>query len=174
MLLAAFLALASSWTVDPARSTLRYAVTHKLHQVDATSKEIEGKAVVRGDSVLTEVRAQVASFHSGDGNRDEHMDEVMSIGTYPYVVVKGVARLRDGQLPAGPLQMTAQVDLHGVKKTYEVPVSVAPQSDGSLRVTAKIDVSLDAHHVERPSLLFVKIDDDCRIDVDLVLREQKQ
>jgi polyisoprenoid-binding protein YceI len=174
-LLALLLALAPAYTVDAAGSTLKYTVTHKLHQVDAASKQVEGKAVVRGDStILTEVRAQVMSFRSGDGNRDEHMDEVMNVGTWPVVTFKGIARLGSGgQLPAGPLQMDGQLELHGVKQPYKVNLTVTPEADGSLRVKGSFDVSLDAHHIERPSLLFVKIDDACHLDVDLLLRESK-
>jgi polyisoprenoid-binding protein YceI len=172
-LLALILALAPAYTVDAAGSTLKYTVTHKLHQVAATSKQVEGKAVVRdGAAILAEVRAPVMSFRSGDGNRDEHMDEAMNVGTWPTVTFKGIGKLgAGGQLPAGPLQMDGQVDLHGFKQPYKVELTITPQADGSLRVKGAFDVSLDAHHVERPSLLFVKIDDACHLEVDLLLRE---
>jgi polyisoprenoid-binding protein YceI len=158
-----------SYAVDPAVSTLRYVVTHKLHEVDATSKEVEGRAVVRPDgSAITEVRAQVASFRSGDGNRDEHMLEVMNPGSFPYVVFKGLTRAETGNV-----QMQGQVELHGVKKPYTVPLTVEAQPDGSLHVKGSFNVSLDGHGIDRPSLLFVKIEDACHIDVDLVLRGAK-
>jgi len=158
-----------TYAVDPATSTLRYVVVHKLHQVDATSKQVEGRAVVKPDgTVLTEVRAQVASFRSGDGNRDEHMLETMNVSSYPYVTFKG-----RGSAGAGEVQMQGQVDFHGVKKAYTVPLQVEPQGDGALHVTGGFDISLDGHHVERPSLLFVKIEDSCHIDVDLTLQPAK-
>jgi len=171
-LLVAAAAAPGTWSVDPAASSLRYVVVHKLHKVDATSKEVEGKALVKPDgTVLTEVRATVASFKSGDGNRDEHMLEVMNTGTFPMVIFKGKAQVgADGALPDGPLTMQGQVELHGVKKPYSVPLTVAAQPDGSIHITGAFDVSLDGHGIERPSLLFVKVDDACHIDVDLVLR----
>jgi polyisoprenoid-binding protein YceI len=155
-----------TYAVDASASTLKYTVVHKLHQVDATSKQVEGKAILRPDgAILTEVRAPVASFRSGDGNRDEHMDEVMEVAEHPLVVLKAVGKLAD-------LRFTAQVDLHAVKKTYPVEVKLQPQDDGSVRATAAFDVDLDAHRIERPSLLFVKIENACRIDVDLLLRPE--
>jgi polyisoprenoid-binding protein YceI len=170
-LILAAVAAPGTWTVDSAHSELRYAVTHKLHKVDATSKEAEGKAVLRPDGTLmVEVRAPVASFKSGDGNRDEHMLEVMNVGAHPFVVFKGVGRLPDGN---GPLQLQGQVELHGVKTPAPVSLSLAAQPDGSLRVEGSFDVSLDAHGIERPSLLFAKVDDACRIVVDLLLRGPK-
>ena len=175
ILLSLLFALSPAYAVDTAQSTIKYSVTHKLHRVDATSAQVEGKAVVRaGGEILAEVRAPVMSFRSGDGNRDEHMDEVMNAGSHPLVIFKGIARLGpDGQLPSGPLRMDGQVELHGVKRPYRVELTVTPQPDGSLRVKGAFDVSLDAHGIERPSLLFVKVDDACHLDVDLRLREVK-
>lgn len=155
-----------TYDVDAAASTLRYVVVHKLHHVDAASKQVEGRAVVKPDgTILTEVRAKVASFRSGDGNRDEHMIETMNVGSFPYVTFKG-----KGAGGAADVQLQGQLDFHGVKKPYAVPLKVEPQGDGSLHVTGGLDVSLDEHKVERPSLLFVKIEDNCHIDVDLTLR----
>ena len=164
-----------TYTVNPAASSIKYTVVHKLHQVDATSKQVEGKAVVRPDgTALTEVRAQVQSFRSGDGNRDEHMAETMELGKYPYVVLKAVGKLGAGGDVPQPLPMNAQIELHGVKQSYPIQVSVQPQADGSLHVTSAFDVGLDEHHIDRPSLLFVKIEDACHIDVDLVMRPEKK
>jgi hypothetical protein len=56
-----------------------------------------------------------------------------------------------------------------VKRPVEVPVTAEFAADGSARVKGRLVVSLDAFHVERPSLLMVKLDDACAIDIDLKL-----
>jgi hypothetical protein len=68
--------------------------------------------------------------------------------------------------------MRGEIELHGRKTLVSVPIKVEPQPDGTLRARAAFDVSLDAHQVERPSLLFIKVADACRIEVDLVLHRQ--
>lgn len=55
-------------------------------------------------------------------------------------------------------------------QAVDVPAAVEFASDGSATVRGKMSVSLDAFEVARPSLLFVKIDDDCTIDFTLKLR----
>lgn len=171
-LLAAALPSQGSFSVDSSASTVQYTIVHKLHRVEGTSHEVEARAVLKDDgSLLAMVRVPVASFRSGDGNRDEHMLEAMDAGKFPYVVFKGVAQLGAGrELPSGPLALKGELDLHGVRTPLTVPVTVVQRPDGSLQARGSFGVSLDAHHVERPSLLFVKIDDDCRIDFDLVMR----
>jgi polyisoprenoid-binding protein YceI len=172
LLLAAGLPAGSSYTVDPTTSTIRYTVVHKLHQVDGQSREIEGRALVREDgAAVAQVRVPVTSFRSGDANRDSHMLESVQAGQFPFVTVKVILRLGASMnLPDGPVSVEGEVDFHGVKTRTAVPISVVRQPDGRLHVHGGFDVSLDAHGVERPSLLFVKIDDACHIDIDLDLQ----
>jgi polyisoprenoid-binding protein YceI len=171
----------TAYVVDASASTLQYHVVHKLHRVDAVSRKIEGKVVVQADGkVLAMFRTPIASFDSGDGNRDSHMQEVMEVGTYPFAVVKAVSRVESALRPATTAPVTTkvevrgEVELHGVSTPVILPVTLELRSDGTIRARGTFEVSLDAHRIERPSLLFVKLDDACRIDLDLVLREVKQ
>ena len=172
ILLAAALPSNATYTVDPAASVVRYTVIHKLHEVHGVSHAVEAKAVVKEDGqVLAMVRIPVASFRSGDANRDEHMLEAVNAGRFPFVVVKGIARLGPGrELPPGATPTQAQVELRGVETAQTIPVELALQPDGSVRAHGSFDVSLDAHHVERPSLLFVRIEDRCHLEFDLAMR----
>jgi polyisoprenoid-binding protein YceI len=175
ILAAAILPANGAYTVAPKTSTVTYTIVHKLHSVEGRSSDIEGKAVVRDDgTVQAMVRVPVASFRSGDGNRDEHMLEAVEGGKFPYVTFKGVASLGpEKTLPSGALPMQGEIEFHGVTHPVTVPLSLEVQPDGSLHGHGGFDVSLDAYGVERPSLLFMKIDDSCHIDLDLVLRESR-
>ncbi|HEY6004526.1 MAG TPA: YceI family protein [Anaeromyxobacter sp.] len=182
-LLALLLAAASSegktYAVDPATSTVRYHVVHKFHSVTGTSSTIEGKAVLRPDGqAIAMVRIPMASFDSGDRNRDSNMREAVDAARHPFVVLKGAMRL-GAELPAAARALTVEtrmegeVELHGVRKSVVVPLQIQLSPDGTARARGSFTVSLDAFGIERPSLLFVKIDDACRIEVDLALREGK-
>ncbi len=158
--------------VDPVASTARFHVTHKLHEVDGSSKAIEGKALVDPDGrVRAMVRIPVGSFDSGDANRDAHMREVLDAGRIPFVVFKGVANL--GAPPtagsSAKVVMAGELEFHGVKRRVEVPLAVELAKD-SAHVRGAFRLSLEAYQIERPSLLFVKLDDDCAISFDLALR----
>jgi polyisoprenoid-binding protein YceI len=159
-------------TLDPSASTVRFHVNHKLHTVDGVSKGAEGKTIIEADGkVRTMVRIPVQSFDSGDANRDSHMLETLQAGRYPNVVFKGVGTV-PGDAPGGKpatLTLRGELDFHGVKRAVEVPVTVEFGRDGSARVRGKLVVSLEAHQLERPSLLMVKLDDDCTILFDLKL-----
>ncbi len=84
------------------------------------------------------------------------------------------AAVAAGLEPPPELVLEGEVELHGVRRPVRVPVALARQPDGTLRARATFEVSLDAFGIERPSLLFVKIDDACRIDLDLLLRRESR
>jgi polyisoprenoid-binding protein YceI len=183
--LAAALALAAVPTaarnlaVEFGASSLTYRIVHKLHEVEGRSKRVEGRAVVQPDGkILAMVRVPVATFDSGDGNRDGNMQEAVESGKFPFAVVKGVARVEpaafEGPRPATfQATLAGELEFHGVKRPIEVPLTVTLEAGGLARVKGEFALSLDAHGVERPSLLFVKVEDACRIAFDLLLREGK-
>lgn len=175
LLLASDAAEGRTFTVEPARSAVLYHIVHKFHDVTGKSSTIEGKAIWRADgSVLAMVRIPMASFDSGERNRDADMRETVEATRHPHVVFRGIAHI-DPVVAASereePLKvkMEGEVELHGVKRPATVPLEIE-FSPGAARVRGSFDVSLDAFGIERPSLLFIKIDDACKIDLDLLLR----
>src|SRR5512133_2188889 len=171
-LLSAGTSAQQAYAVDAAQSTIRYHVNHKLHAADGRSSSIEGKAIVQPDGkVLAMVRVPVASFDSGDANRDANMRDTLEAGRFPFVVFKGVTSL---VMPAAlgkvlPATLQGELEFHGVKQQLQVPATLQFASDGSARGTGNVKLSLDAYHIERPSLLMIKLDDACAIEFDLKL-----
>jgi polyisoprenoid-binding protein YceI len=153
-------------------STLSYRLVHKLHEVTGVSKAVEGKARLLPDgAVQVMIRARVDAFDSGNGNRDAHMLEATEAARFPQVTLKAVGAL---QSPAAfPARVTVtlrgELTFHGVTRPVEVPVEVAFTSARQATATARLPISLDAHGVERPSLLFVKVDDAVVVTASLEL-----
>jgi hypothetical protein len=148
--------------------TLSYTVVHKLHEVRGTTRQVEGRALAQPDgTVRVQVRAKVASFDSGNSNRDEHMREVTHEQVHPYAEVKGT--LSGVSLPLRQAQeatLHATVELNGERQVQDVAVKLEPAGAGA-RVTFSFPVSLDAFKVERPELLLIKVDDRTMISGDL-------
>jgi len=173
-LLSALLAQASAvttYSVNPQKSELRYNIVHKFHKVNGVSKVVQGKALLKPDGTLqVMVRAPIGSFESGDGNRDEHMRETLEEPKYPYVTYKGVAKLASGTLPPKlDLVLDGQLEFHGRKHPEKVKVQLDNAGPNGAHAKGHFVVSLDRYQIERPSLLFIKIDDACAIDFDLQL-----
>ena len=163
-----------AYAVDDAHSVIRFHVNHKLHASDGRSSQIEGKAVVQPDGrVLTMIRVPVASFDSGDANRDSNMRETLDASRLPFVVFKGVTSVVVPVARGKPIATTirGELEFHGVKQPVEVPVTLLFSGDGAAEVKGKLKVSLDSYKIERPSLLMIKLDDECAIEFDLTMRK---
>jgi hypothetical protein len=129
---------------------------------------VEGRALAQPDgTVKVQVRAKVATFDSGNSNRDAHMREATHEAEHPYAEVKGT--LAGVTLPlAAPAETTlhAVVELNGEKQAQDIPIKLQPVGTG-VRATFTFPISLDALKVERPQLLLVKVDDRATISGDL-------
>ena len=170
--------------VDGAQSSITYHMVHKMHKFDGISRKVEGKVrLLPSGQAQVMVRAPVQSFDSGNANRDAHMKEVVEAARYPFVELKAAA---DGIVwPNTPSSngfyervsfpsttskvFKAQLTFHGVQQTLDLPVEIVFESANRARATAHLAVSLDAYKVERPSLMFIKVDDSMKIDVKVAL-----
>lgn len=160
---------------DLREGTLTYTVVHKLHQVKGVTHAVEGRALVQpGGGLRVQVRAKIASFDSGNSNRDEHVREVTHDSAHPYVQMKGTASGVPQPIP-GPTDVTLDgtVELNGVQKQQQIVVHLVPQQ-GGVRAKFSFPISLDGFQVERPELLFVKVDDPVQIEGDLVFADAQK
>lgn len=163
---------ASTYVVDPSASVVKFHLDHKMHKVDGRSSQIEGKAVLGDDGrVMTMIRIPAASFDTADANRDSHMRETLDVAKFPFVVFKGVTSFT---IPVAygkaiETKLEGELDFHGVKRPISVPARIQLGQDGAT-VTARFPVDLDAHQIERPSLLFIKVDQFVQLDAELKLK----
>jgi len=151
--------------------SVTYHIVHKLHRVDGTSKRIEGRARLQaGGPVQVAIRIPVETFDSGNVNRDAHMKEAVEAATYPHVELKAVL---DGLTAPATFPSTVQktfrgqLTFHGITQPLELPITLRFDAPDRVVATASFTVSLDAYKVERPSLMFVKIDDAMKVDAQL-------
>lgn len=161
--------------VDGSQSRITYHLVHKMHKVDGVSKKVEGKAVLLPDGkAQVQVRAPVESFDSGNVNRDAHMKEAVEAAKFPFVELKALA---DGMAPPASFPATVkktfkvQLLFHGIKQLFDVPVDVTWESPERARAKASFKISLDGYKVERPSLMFVKVDDELGLDAELTFKK---
>jgi hypothetical protein len=155
---------------DPARTTfslangtVSFTVVHKFHAMQGTSKVMQARARVESDGTLqAKARIRVTTFDSGNANRDAHMLEVLEPARFPEVELKGVSPgfVMPERFPARlttPLQ--AELTFHGVTQKRDVNVQLNFSDASHVTAEAAFSISLESFHVDRPALLFIKIDD---------------
>lgn len=161
----------ADYAVDAKGSSLTFHLVHKMHKVDGASHKIEGKARLLPDGkAQVMVRAPSESFDTGNVNRDAHMKEAIEAAKYPWVELKA---LGEGVTVPATFPTTqkktfkAQLTFHGVQQVFEVPVDITWESAQKVHAQVTFPISLDAYKVERPSLMFVKVDDELKVDAKL-------
>jgi polyisoprenoid-binding protein YceI len=152
------------------KGEISYTVVHKLHQVTGISRKLEGLARLQpGGTTLVQVRVPVATFDSGNSNRDAHMRGATHEPLHPAAEVKGT--LPPVTLPlTGPQDVTmeARVELNGIQQKQAIPVHLEASGPQGVRAKFSFPISLDAFQIDRPELLLIKIDDRAVIAGDIV------
>ena len=138
-------------------SSMTYRIVHPLHKVEATSKEVVYNVQI--DTSKREVKSvtaqvDVTSFDSGNSSRDSHAMEVIDALTYPYASFTGSTISQQGD----SLKIAGKITFHGVTKDIVIP-ALAKWELNKLDVTGDFDLSLEAFHIERPSLLLIPVED---------------
>ncbi len=89
------------------------------------------------------------------------MMETVEGERYPWVSVRGV--LPGFKLPTTPgtarISLQASVELHGIAVNHPVDVTLESKDGVHFQARFSFSESLTEHKIERPSLLFVPVDD---------------
>lgn len=141
--------------------SVEYRVVHKFHTITGTSKAMVVRGTVDGSGLKVMARAPVSTFDSGNGNRDAHMMEAVEGEKFPWVNVRAIEpgfKLPTGK---GTVKVTVQasVELHGVSVSHPIDITLESKDGTSFQASFTFSESLTAHKIERPSLLFVPVDD---------------
>jgi hypothetical protein len=141
--------------------TVEYHLVHKFHKIVGKSRAMVVRGTVDESGLRAMARAQVSTFDSDNANRDQHMMEALEAGQHPWVSVR--VALPGFRLPtsATTTKITVQgaVELHGVTVNHPIDLRVETKDGVHFQVSFEFTESLTAHKIERPSLLFVPVDD---------------
>ena len=143
---------------DKTQSTVGYSAKHPLHEWAGVSRAVNAAATYNDDTKQVEsvaVSIKVASFDSGNSNRDSHAMEVLEGLKYPNVTFVS-SDIKSGQ--DGALLATGSLTFHGVTKPVTLQAT-RKDADGKMTLTGEFPVSMTAHNIERPSFLGMKTDD---------------
>jgi hypothetical protein len=141
--------------------SVEYQLVHKFHKFVGKSKAMAVRGSVDASGLKVMARAQVGTFDSDNSNRDEHMMETVEGAKYPWAVVR--AALPGFKLPTSAstqkVTVSGAVELHGVTVNHPIELTVETKDGVHFHVGFEFVESLTAHKIERPSLLFVAVDD---------------
>ncbi|MCP4872466.1 MAG: YceI family protein [Proteobacteria bacterium] len=181
MLRLAFLILAmlpaSALAMDVGATTtdLTFHISHPAKQYDAAL--LPGGASATGTfdpAEIANTRATVSirvdKFNSDNVRRDSHMMETMEGLIFPTIDWT----VKDFQGPTGPFKpgsyeakASGPLTVHGVTLSLVAPVTMNVAEDGTVTVESNFSISLEEFGIDRPTLVFVPIEDQVPISVKM-------
>jgi polyisoprenoid-binding protein YceI len=173
-------AAAALYHVDTSQANeVRFLSDAPIEDFEGTTARIDGYVFWQGDALApgdtvngSEVYFEVPlnALSTGIDMRDRHMREhYLHTDRYPYVSFKG--RLKSVERAGGDtLRVTTQgkLDLHGQSKDYEIACVVTGSHTG-YAVAAGFDIRLTDFDIEVPSLMFLKIGEVIKVQVNAKL-----
>lgn len=141
--------------------SVEYRLVHKFHTITGTSKAMVVRGTVDASGLKVMARAPVSTFDSGNSNRDAHMMEAVEGEKFPWVNVRAIEPGFKLPRAKGTVKVTVQasVELHGVSVSHPIDITLESKDGTHFTASFTFSESLTAHKIERPSLLFVAVDD---------------
>ena len=121
------------------------------------SDRLEG--VIDLDSGTVVFQLPLKTISTGNSTRDEHMLEALEAERYPNAAFRGKIKGWDAT-KSGTQKVVLEGDfsLHGQKKFFQIPGTIEKLSNG-LKFSAAFSVFITNFGIERPSALFLKVED---------------
>lgn len=151
-------------------SWISYEGKHPLHSWKAVCRDVDCVVTYDEEKAKLEtvaISAKVMAFDSRNTNRDSHALEALEALTYPKINFTS-AQLSQSE---SNLIINGSLNFHGVTKPMAITTKTYTEGN-TIRVEGAFPVKLSEFKVDRPSLLFVKIQDEITIHFSFTFRTQ--
>ncbi|MCX7880361.1 MAG: YceI family protein [Ignavibacteria bacterium] len=138
---------------DKSNSRISYELRHPAHDVVGVSEELEVKIELNRNnySIINAIaQVRVASFNSGNSNRDSEAMNLIEAIKYPYARFRSTS-IRDF---GDTLTIYGDLTFHGITKNITIKGN-KKISGSKLIISGNFAISLDSFNVKRPTLLFI-------------------
>ncbi len=176
LMAAAPLSAQAAFQVDLEASRLvRFTSRAAIEEFDGVTEKIDGFVALdtpelsehtgEGDTEFY-FEVDLASIDTGVGLRNRHMrDNYLEVKDFPYAAFGGsiqrAAPLADG---AYRVTISGTLGIHGVERERSITCDVSPDGAG-YRVQCSFPVLLSDHDIDIPKIMFLKLNDEVRLDV---------
>ena len=167
LILFLFIGIAYSQSMQISNSEIRYHGIHPLHEWTGISTSASGRVSYdqSANSGSITVSVPLNSFDSKVYARDSNMLTHTEAIDFPFVVFKS----DNASIKKDSLYANGKLTFHGITKDISVVASITQQN--GFQVSGGFSINLSDYNVQRPSLLFIKINDEIRIDYEFTITQ---
>ena len=173
LLAAPALAQADTVELQTSKINVTFHISHPAKEFDSFLTPDGGLGVITLDPKAMEntkarFTIKVDHFSSDNTRRDSHMIETMEALVFP--TIEWDVQSVDGA--TGPwtpgvhsFKAKGPIQIHGVTRDLEVPVEITVGGKGEITFGSNFSVALEEFEIERPTLVFVPIENDVPVIV---------
>lgn len=159
------------------KNNVKFISNAPVEDFEGVTSKIDGYLVHDGEQLHTGselyFEVDLRTLDTGIGLRNRHMREnYLHTDKYPYAKYVGKIT-KSWTSPKGTeVMVSGSMDIHGRKKSLDVRGVITPTSNG-IRIKTKFEVKLTDHNIEVPQLMFVKISEVMKLELDFQLNRMK-
>lgn len=163
-----------------AANLVRFVSRAATEEFDGTTDRIDGYVLLDGPSLGPStgegttslyLEVELATLDTGIGLRNRHMrDNYLEVDRHPYAGFEGRIH-RVEEAPDGGFAVTARgvLTIHGVARDRLLDCTVVPRGPG-YRARCAFDVRLSDHDIPIPRLMFLRLSNEIRVELDFTVR----
>ena len=146
---------ASSFRIE--NSLITYFGVHYLHKWEGSTSDVKG--VVSYDKNINQYECSISvplsTFSSGNDNRDSNMLVYCKAFDFPNINFQSTSI----KVNESALEIEGKIEFAGEEKDIKTNAKLNSLDNNLFAVEGELDILLSEFKVERPSLLFVEIED---------------
>ena len=146
---------ASSFRVE--NSLITYFGVHYLHKWEGSTSDVKG--VVSYDKNIDQYECSISvplnTFSSGNDNRDSNMLVYCRAFDFPNINFQSTSI----KVNESTLEIEGKIEFAGEEKEVKTNAKLNSLDNNLFAIEGELDILLSEFKVERPSLLFVEIED---------------
>ena len=161
----------SEYIIDESKSKVIYYGYHPLHSWSGETTSIKINSECKSTNEFNcdfEFRIPVMSFYSGNYNRDSNMLYYLNAFLYPDIIMtfdNFIIKEYNTVIIEGKLSV------NGISKRIEIPINLFHKLNKNYSIKSVFSISLSSFNIEVPKLLFLPIDNEIKIDIDLLVNK---
>ena len=150
---------ASSFRIE--NSLITYFGVHYLHKWEGSTSDVNGVVSYNKASEQYEcsISVPLSTFSSGNDNRDSNMLVYCKAFDFPNINFQSTSI----KVQENTLEIEGRIEFAGKEKEIKTSAKLNGLDNNLFAIEGELDILLSEFEVERPSLLFVEIEDIVKI-----------
>ena len=152
-----FLSLSNASSFRVENSLITYFGVHYLHKWEGSTSDVKG--VVSYDKNIDQYECSISvplnTFSSGNDNRDSNMLIYCKAFDFPNINFQSTSI----KVNESTLEIEGKIEFAGEEKEIKTNAKLNSLDNNLFAIEGELDILLSEFKVERPSLLFVEIED---------------